>query len=71
MSEFKPEKLHVTLDPTLDPHSLTPRRDTLTHSDRTGDLFLTVAPAYDRGQISSWYTRLMRDEVAWGNGLEG
>jgi len=63
MSEFKPEKLHVTLDPTLDPHALTPRRDTLTHSDQTGDLFLTVAPAYDRGQISGWYTRLMRDEV--------
>jgi len=63
MSEFKPKKLHVTLDPMLDPHALTPRRYTLTHSDQTGDLFLTVAPAYDRGQISGWYTRLMRDEV--------
>jgi hypothetical protein len=29
----------------------------------TGDLFLTVGPAYDRDQISGWYTRLMRDEV--------
>ena len=63
MSEFKPEQLHVTLDPRLDPHAIASRRDTQTHSDQTGDLFLTVAPAYDRGQISGWYTRLMRDEV--------
>lgn len=63
MSDFKPEKLHVTFDPSLDPHAITPRRYTLTHSDRTGDLFLTVARDHDRDQISGWYTRLMRDEV--------
>jgi hypothetical protein len=40
-----------------------PRRYTLTHSDVTGDLFLTVGSEYDREQISGWYTRLMRDEV--------
>jgi hypothetical protein len=40
-----------------------PRRYTLTHSDSTGDLFLTVGADYDRQQISGWYTRLMRDEV--------
>jgi magnesium dechelatase len=46
-----------------DPSKFLPRCYTLTHSDRTGDLFLTVAPAYDLGQISGWYTKLMRDEV--------
>jgi hypothetical protein len=40
-----------------------PRRYTLTHSDTTGDLFLTIGPDYDRKQISGLYTRLMRDEV--------
>jgi hypothetical protein len=40
-----------------------PRRYTLTHSDITGELFLTVGAAYDQQQISGLYTRLMRDEV--------
>ena len=40
-----------------------PRRYTLTHSDTTGELFLTIARDYDRKQISGWYTRFMRDEV--------
>jgi hypothetical protein len=35
----------------------------LTHSDQTGDLYLTVGAEYDQAQISGWYTRLMRDEV--------
>jgi len=35
----------------------------LTHSDATGDLFLTVGPDYDRKQVSGWCTRLVRDEV--------
>ena len=40
-----------------------PRRYTLTHSDRTGDLFLSVGTRYQTEQISGLYTRLMRDEV--------
>jgi hypothetical protein len=40
-----------------------PRRYTLTHSDSTGDLFLTIGREYDRAQVSGWYTRLLRDEV--------
>jgi hypothetical protein len=40
-----------------------PRCYTLTHSDTTGDLFLTIGPEFDLAQISGWYTRLMRDEV--------
>lgn len=64
MSRFKPEKLHVRFDRgTAADGPLVPRRYTLTHSDATGDLFLTVAAEYDNAQISGLYTRLMRDEV--------
>ena len=40
-----------------------PRRYTLTHSDRTGDLFLSIGTQYHKEQISKLYTKLMRDEV--------
>jgi hypothetical protein len=40
-----------------------PRRYTLTHSDRTGHFYLTVAPEYEVQQFNGLYTRLMRDEV--------
>jgi len=64
MSTFNPNKLHVTVDEKLKTQvSSFPRCYTFTHSDRTGDLFLTIAPAYNLEQISDWYTRLMRDEV--------
>jgi len=64
MSQLDPSKLHVRFQPGLTADRLAlPRRYTLTHSDRTGDLFLTIADDYDRNQISGCYTRLMRDEV--------
>ena len=64
MSRLRPEKLHVRFAPGLAPEGpVVPRRYTLTHSDTTGELYLTVGPDYDRGQISGLYTRLMRDEV--------
>jgi hypothetical protein len=57
-------RLHVTFGADVELDSLTlPRRYTLTHSDMTGELFLTIARDYDRKQISGWYTRFMRDEV--------
>ena len=56
--------MHVRLaEGSMTDGPVTPRRYTLTHSDTTGDLFLTVGPGFDRAQISGWYTRLMRDEV--------
>jgi hypothetical protein len=64
-----PEKLHVRFLPGAAPEGpITPRCYTLTHSDATGDLFLTIGPQHDREQISGLYTRLMRDEVLaeWG-----
>ena len=64
MSRFRPEKLHVHFAEGLaSARPLAPRRYTLTHSDRTGDLFLSVGPDYDEGQLRSWQARLMRDEV--------
>jgi hypothetical protein len=64
MSRLKTEKLHVRFAEGTSPlGAANPRRYTLTHSDRTGDLFLTVGLDYDREQISGWYTLLMRDEV--------
>ena len=74
MSRLNPAKLHVRLaEGIASDSSLSSRRYTLTHSDQTGDLFLTVAPEVDRRQISGWYTRLMRDEVTaeWQSGAEG
>ena len=63
LSDFNPNKLQVTLSPDLSADKMLPRRYTLTHSDSTGDLFLTIAPDYNLSQVSGWYTRFMRDEV--------
>ena len=64
MSRLYPSKLHITFKDLLENKPFTlPRKYTLTHSDRTGELFLTIAEDYDFEQISHWYTRFMRDEV--------
>jgi hypothetical protein len=64
MANFNPDKLHVVYKDSIDNTKLKiPRKYTLTHSDSTGDLFLTIGPEYDYKQISSFYTRFMRDEV--------
>lgn len=57
-------KLHVTFLDQWDAQTLClPRYYTLTHSDMTGDLFLTIGRKYNLEQISGFYTRIMRDEV--------
>ncbi len=74
MSRLQPDKLHVDFaGASTSEGLLVPRRYTLTHSDISGDLFLTVGPDYDREQISGLYTRLMRDEVLaeWRQGDDG
>lgn len=64
MSRLQPEKLHVRVGPSIDAEGpVAPRFYTLTHSDLTGDLYLTIDAAYDKEQIAGLYTRLMRDEV--------
>ena len=64
MSELDPRKLHVVFHKGTSAQQLSlPRRYTLTHSDRTGELFLTIGENYNKKQIASLHTRLMRDEV--------
>ena len=64
MKELNPKKLHVIFQKGTSAAELSlPRRYTLTHSDLSGELFLTIGSQYDRKQISGLYTRLMRDEV--------
>ena len=61
MTELNPNKLHVSFQAGASAQELSlPRRHTLTHSDVTGDLFLTIGIDYNRKQVSGFYTRLMR-----------
>jgi hypothetical protein len=61
---LNPKKLKVTiLSPTEAVSPLIPRCYTLTHSDQTGDLFLTIAHEFNEKQLKGWQTRIMRDEV--------
>jgi hypothetical protein len=74
MPILDPEKLHVRfIEPKPSSAEFTPRRYTLTHSDRTGDLFLTIAGDFNLKQVSGFYTRLMRDEVLaeWRDAADG
>ena len=74
MKRLNPEKLHVTYLPGVGQvEPVSPRRYSLTHSDITGKLFLSVGSDYDREKVSRWYTRLMRDEVLaeWEIGRDG
>jgi hypothetical protein len=74
LSRLNPEKLKVHYLPGVKPEStLFPRRYTLTHSDVTGDLYLTIGPDYNLKQINGLYNHLMRDEVLaeWRNSDDG
>jgi len=74
MGRLNPEKLHVSYLKGVSAEApIVRRRYTLTHSDTTGDLFLTVGPDYSREQIAGWYTRFMRDEVLaeWKDSQDG
>ena len=64
ISKLNPDKLHVQFQDGISREGpLYPRKYTLTHSDATGDLYLTIGPDYNFSQISGLYTRIMRDEV--------
>jgi hypothetical protein len=64
MQRLNPDKLHVKYLVGASPENLVlPRRYTLTHSDITGNLFLSIGSDYDTKETSKLYTRLMRDEV--------
>jgi hypothetical protein len=58
------EKLHVKyLGEANSKKPTVQRRYTLTHSDFTGELFLSIGDQFDKKAISGLYTKLMRDEV--------
>lgn len=60
MSKFKPEKLSVTyIAPATSFEPIDCRKYTLTHSDSTGELFLSIGITYDYQAINF----AMRDEV--------
>jgi hypothetical protein len=64
MGHLNPEKLHVSFIHGVQTDGPRyPRAYTLTHSDLTGDLYLSIGQATDQRQISGFYTRFMRDEV--------
>lgn len=59
MSKLNPKKLSVTFKKGVTPKEpIIPRRYTLTHSDKTGELFLTIGPKYAYDEIN-----YKRDEV--------
>jgi len=58
------EKLQIKFLPCIDSTGpIDNRRYTLTHSDFSGDLFLSIGLEFDKQAISGLYTRLMRDEI--------
>jgi hypothetical protein len=60
MSLFNPSKLTVTVIPPVTTcRPIEGRRYTLTHSDQTGQLFLSIGPHYDATMVNS----NIRDEV--------
>ncbi len=64
MERLDPQKLHVKYLASTTPDSFTlPRCYTLTHSDITGQLFLSIGNEHDTRQIAKLYTKLMRDEI--------
>ncbi|OPJ55837.1 staygreen family protein [Alkalithermobacter paradoxus] len=59
MKKLNPEKLHVEFRQGVTPTKpIIPRRYTLTHSDITAELFLTIGKKYAHDKINK-----MRDEV--------
>jgi hypothetical protein len=64
MTHLNPNLVHVQfIDGADETGPLSPRAYTLTHSDVTGELFLTIGKEINFPQIKGIYTRLMRDEV--------
>jgi Staygreen protein len=60
MSSFKTEKLRTTILPPATPYSPVDRRKyTMTHSDTTGELFVSIGCYYDWRRVN----HKLRDEV--------
>lgn len=69
MKELNEDKIFIEYRDNISPtNPLLPRRYTLTHSDETGDLFVTIGTDYAYDKTSS-----LRDEVyaEWEETIEG
>ena len=62
MASLNPEKLSIKRLYSDDLEILS-RKYTLTHSDFTGELYLTIGREYDYEKLKKLYVRFMRDEV--------
>ncbi len=62
MVNFNPDKLSIRKVYSDDLNILS-RKYTLTHSDLTGELYLTIGKEYDYDKLKKLYVRFMRDEV--------
>jgi hypothetical protein len=64
MTQLKTSRLRIQfIDGANETGVLRPRAYTLTHSDVTGELFLSIGKEINFPQIEGIYTRHMRDEV--------
>jgi hypothetical protein len=69
MGRLIADKLHVRFAAGTTPDGpVSPRRYTLTHSDATGDLYLTIGADHDLRQLRGVQARFMRDEVRQSGG---
>ena len=65
MKRLNPDKLSVEYRGQLTPTApIRPRKYTLTHSDTTGELFLTVGPTYAEDKITSLAQKPVRERLA-------
>ena len=64
LSHLSLETLNIKYLNDVNPKGpITPRCYTLTHSDFTGKLLLSIGNEFDKKAISGLYTKIMRDEV--------
>jgi len=64
MPRLRPDKLSICFFNGLDEKTFgSPRKYTLTHSDRTGEIFLSIGKNFNQDQIRGFYKRFLRDEV--------
>ena len=62
MSRLDTNKLHVSKNIDANTGLCLPQRYTLTHSDTTGDPFLSIDKDYDNIALSNWYTKFMHGQ---------
>jgi len=70
MSVFNPEKLQVEFVDVTPTEPIIPRRYTLTHSDITGDLYLTLGLDFAYNKLNPLRDEVMGEWINIGNSYE-